>query len=110
MLDQMDRSDRLRLLRFVTSFAWADGVVQNEEREFLRGLMQRLPLGKDEVALAESWLDTPPHPAEVDPQKIPPQHRNLFLSVVRGMVNADGHVDEEERERLELLEQMLLGR
>ena len=94
-------------MRFVTSFAWADGVVQGEEREFLRGLLKRLPVAADEVALAEGWLETPPHPAEVDPQKIPPKHRNLFLTVVRGMIGADGVVDDEERERLELLEEML---
>ncbi len=110
MLDQMDRSERLRLLRFVTSFAWADGVVQPEEREFLKGLIGRMPLGKDEIELAEGWLEKPPHPAEVDPSRIPPKHRELFLTVARGMINADGNVDDEEKERLELLEELLLVR
>ena len=64
----------------------------------------------DEIALAEGWLETQPHPAEVDPQKIPAKHRQLFLTVLKGMVSADGVVDDEERERMELLEQMLLGR
>ncbi len=107
MLNELDRTDRLRLLRFVTSFAWADGVVKEEEREFLLGLMKRLDLADDEVALAEGWLETPPHPAEVDPTKIPPKHRDMFLTLARGMINADGEVDDDERERLEVLEELL---
>ncbi len=109
MLDQMNRTERLRLLRFVASFAWADGVVKEQERAFLHGLIERLELGEDEVELAEGWLDAPPHHAEVDPSKIPPKHRQLFLSVARGVFGADGEIDDEERERLELLEHMLLG-
>lgn len=107
MLNELDRTDRLRLLRFVTSFAWADGVVKPEEQEFLRGLMQRLSLAEDEVKLAEEWLVKPPHPAEIDPAKIPQEHRGMFLTLARGMINADGDVSDDERERLELLEELL---
>jgi len=109
MLQKMNRAERLRLIRFVASFAWADGVVKDQEREFLRGLMKRLPLEPDEIALAEGWLDRPPHAAEVDPAQIPHKHRHLFLTMAKGVISADGEIDPEEAERLELLKELLLG-
>ena len=41
MLDALDREDRLQLMRFVCSFAWADLEVTAREREFRRALLYR---------------------------------------------------------------------
>jgi uncharacterized tellurite resistance protein B-like protein len=51
MLDQLDREDRLRLMRFVCSFAWADLEVQPEERAFVRRLIARLDLAEDRAQI-----------------------------------------------------------
>ena len=42
MLDALDREDRLQLMRFVCSFAWADLEVSDGEREFIVKLVDRL--------------------------------------------------------------------
>jgi hypothetical protein len=107
MLDRLDREDRLRLMRFVCSFAWADLEVRDEERSFVRKMMKRLELSEEEKRLVESWLEVPPPAEELDPSEIPRAHRQLFLDTARAMIVADGRVDQEEAENLVLLEQLL---
>ena len=51
MVAELSRSDRMRLMRFVCSFAWADLEVQNEERAFVTRLMNKLDI-HDRVELA----------------------------------------------------------
>ena len=104
MLDTLDREDRLRLMRFVCSFAWADLEVQDAERDFIKKLIERLELDADDRAKVEEWLAVPPRAEEVDPSEIPTAHRQLFLDTTRAMVVADGRVDMEEAENLALLE------
>jgi uncharacterized tellurite resistance protein B-like protein len=106
MLDTMGRDDRLHLLRCVCGLAWADGVIHDAERAFVARLVGRLPLAADERRMVESWLDRPLHPAEMDPTRIRPDHRRAFLALAREMIEADGQIDSEEQERLELLEQL----
>jgi len=105
-LNALNRAERLQLLRLVASFAWADLSVSDSERSFIHGLVRRLKLGRDEAAMVESWLKIPPPPDSVDPTDVPHDHRRLFIDTVRAMVEADGAVSEEERESLELLEQL----
>jgi hypothetical protein len=107
MLDQLSREDRLRLMKFVCSFAWADLEIQPEERTFVAGLIERLELQEDRPQI-EKWLRSPPPPEEVDPTRVPRAHRELFLQAVKGVISADNVVDEAESENLELLEQLLV--
>ncbi|MDH5492629.1 MAG: TerB family tellurite resistance protein [Myxococcales bacterium] len=107
MLDSLDREERLRLMRFVCSFAWADLQVQDAERSLVAGLVKRLKLDPSEIALVEEWLNVPPPAEELDPTEIPREHRELFLEAVRQVVLADGHIDEEEAENFSLFEQLL---
>lgn len=106
-LKQLDREDRLRLMKFVVSFAWADLRIADQERSFVRRMMGSLKLDKDEAKQVEAWLVLPPRPEEVDPNDVPREHRRLFLQVARDTIAADGDVSDEERENLGLLEQML---
>ncbi len=107
MLDQLNQEDRLRLLRFVCSFAWADLEVQGTERDFVGQLVVRLGLNEKESAQVEAWLDKPPRAEDVDPQDIPRAHRKLFLDAARAIIMADGSVEENELENLLLFEQLL---
>lgn len=43
----------------------------------------------------------------MDPNRIPREHRKLFLDAAREMIAADGEIDENERENLELFEMLL---
>ncbi|MEM1030354.1 MAG: TerB family tellurite resistance protein [Myxococcota bacterium] len=107
MLKKLDREERLRLMKFVCSFAWADLEVQSEERSFVKRMMRRLDLDAGDQEQVRAWLEVPPPPEEVDPSQVPAEHRKLFLETVRGLVAADKVVDPEERETLALFEQLL---
>jgi uncharacterized tellurite resistance protein B-like protein len=107
MLEQLSREDRLRLMKFVCSFAWADLEIQPEERAFVGRMIERLKLQEDRAQI-EAWLRSPPPPEEVDPTRVPRAHRELFLQAVKGVIAADNVVDEAESENLELLEQLLV--
>ena len=105
-LKALSRSERLQLLRFVTSFAWADLAVSSAERDFIHRLVTRLHLDEEEARQVEGWIKVPPPPDDIDPTSVPREHRQVFLETVREMLQANGDVSEEERENLALLEQL----
>lgn len=107
-MKELDREDRMRLMRFVCSFAWADLEVKDAERKMIRKLVKKLGLDAGEVAEVEGWLEVPPRAEELDPADVPRAHRRLFLETVRSVIVADGEVDQDEAENLVLFE-MLLG-
>jgi len=106
MLKQLTQQERLQLMRFVCSFAWADLEIQPKEREFVKKLVARLGLSDDERKQVQEWLKVPPEADTLDPQQIPRAHRKLFLDTAREMIAADGKIDPEEEETLQLLEQL----
>ena len=108
MLTDLDPKDRLRLMKFVCSFAWADLEVRPEERAFVQQLAQKLGLSDEEQGRVEEWLRVPPRPEEVDPAKIPRAHRELFYAAAKSIVEADHDVAAPERETLELFRQLLV--
>ena len=107
MLERLNRDDRLLLLKFVCAFAWADDVVEEGERRFVRRIMGKLALSADEVNDVESWLLVPPPPEELDPAKIPVEYRQVFLGAVRAVLVADGNVSPEEEAKLAALQRAL---
>ncbi|MEZ4439133.1 MAG: TerB family tellurite resistance protein [Polyangiaceae bacterium] len=107
MLKDLSQEDRLRLMKFVCSFAWADLEVQAQEKTFVRKMMRRLELDEADRKRVEEWLEVPPPPEEVDPQQVPAAHRELFLETIRGLIAADEVFDPNEKENLQLFEQLL---
>ena len=107
MLDDLDPSERLQLMKFVCSFAWADLEVRAEERSFVARLVERLELDSREQREVRGWLERPPAPDAVDPMTIPPAHRKSFLAAIEGVVAADGEISTEERETLAVLHDLL---
>jgi hypothetical protein len=99
--------DRLRLLRFVCSFAWADLEVQAEEKVFVLNLIRRLHIPPDEREAVLEMLSMPPRPEDIDPLDVPIEHRKMFVETVRDLMLADGKVDPAEAENLDLFEQLL---
>ena len=106
-LEVLNSRERLDLLKFVCSFAWADLEVRPQERIFTKRLVERLELAPAEALQVGRWLDLPPAPDSVDPAQIPARHKDLFLRVLDGVIRADGEVATEEREHFELLREML---
>ncbi len=107
MFNDLDHAARLRLLRFVCAFAWADLEVHPQERSFVMRLVRRLGLSEAEERRVENWLEVPPDPEAVDPTDIPATHRRVFLAAIDGVIAADGEIAPEERESLQLLHQLL---
>ncbi len=105
-LARLDSTERLRLLRFVTTVAWADLSITAGERAYVHRLVSRLHLTPEEAVKVEGWLKEPPSADIVDPASIPHEHRQLFLDAVREMMDADGEVSPEENETFSLLRQL----
>lgn len=106
-MTRLNAEDRRRLLAFVCSFAWADAEVQPDEREYIERLVKALGLPEEDLEQVDAWLQYPPDPEEVDPQEVPPEHRELILAAARDMIESDGVIYESEAETLSLLEQLL---
>ncbi len=106
-LSELNSDDRLRLMRFVCSFAWADLEIAEGERSFVAKMMGQLNLDEHEREQVEEWLKIPPRPEDVDPTDIPVEHRQIFLNAALQMVGADGIVDEREVETFSLFEKLI---
>ena len=116
-LSNLDREERLRLMKFVCSFAWADLEVQDEERDFVRRLVKKLELDDTDRGMVEEWLQGPPRAGAQShrssgrccslPAVLVGMSRSLFLDAVRAMIVSDGRVDQDEAENLVLLEALL---
>lgn len=106
MLRDLSRDERLQLMRFVCSFAWADLEIKPKERIFVHKLVARLKLDPEEKKQVEEWLAVPPEVDRIDPNEIPRAHRKLFLDTARALIASDGEVHPDEEETLKLLEQL----
>ncbi len=107
MLQDLESHERMQLMKFVCSFAWADLEIHPHEREFVAGMVQRLELAPKERELVRRWLEVPPYPHEVDPTAVPFAHRKTFVESIVGIIESDGVVSEEERDSLALFESLL---
>lgn len=108
-LAKLSRGERLRLMRFICSFAWVDLEVHAKERSFVARMVKRLTLDEEEAEQVKGWLEVPPRPEEVDPQEVPERHRALFLDAIRETIEADGKVVPEEQEAFDILKELLSG-
>ncbi|MCB9597353.1 MAG: TerB family tellurite resistance protein [Sandaracinaceae bacterium] len=106
-MNELSKQDRLRLMKFVCSFAWADLRIDDSERTMVRKMVRKLKLDNDEKRQVEEWLELPPSAEELDPAQIPDEHRALFLKTAREVIEVDGDVAPEEIENFELLAQLL---
>ena len=106
--NDLNHTEKLDLVRFVCTFAWADLDIAEPERKFVCELVERLGLPDEAVEQAISWLDFPPNEDEVDPNMVPDAHRKLFLDVALEMVGADGVADVMEIENYALFK-LLMG-
>ena len=107
MLNTLSREERMRLMKFVCSFAWADLEVQDQERTLVANMIKRLELDDEDKKKVEAWLEVPPPPEQVDPALIPPKHRQIFLETMQEVIDADDVVDPDEKENFELFKQLL---
>ena len=107
MLDALDRDERLQLMRFVCSFAWADLEVTESERDFVVRLVDKLDLDDEEREQVANWLEVPPRADDLDPADVPREHRQLFLDAARAMILSNGRLGDVEAENHVILDQLL---
>jgi uncharacterized membrane protein YebE (DUF533 family) len=107
MLDALNKEDRLQLMRFVCSFAWADLEIADAERDFIVKMVVRLKLDDEEQEQVAQWLEVPPPADDLDPADVPKEHRQLFLDAAKAMILSDGSVEDVEAENLIILDQLL---
>lgn len=105
--ESLNPDERLLLMRFVCSFAWADFEIRDEERRWIAALIGRLDLGDEERAAVEVWLERPPSVESIDPALVPVAHREVFLTAIASLIRTDGEVSEEEAESFDLLKQLV---
>lgn len=106
-MQKLSTKDKLRLMKFVCSFIWADLEVKESEKKFVTRLSKKLDLSDDDIAQVKKWMKVPPRPEEVDPTQIPKEHRQMFLDTIRDVITADGEVAKDEWENLALFEQLM---
>jgi uncharacterized tellurite resistance protein B-like protein len=106
-LRELTREERLLLLKFVCSFAWADSRIHPQEREFISRLIHRLNLNDEEQRQVDAWLADPPSPDSVDPSLVPKEHRTKFLRAIESVIAVDGEISPTEREQLILFARLL---
>jgi uncharacterized tellurite resistance protein B-like protein len=104
---QLDPKARMALLQFVCSFAWTDLKVQQQERDLVMRVVGRLGLTKAETRQVEQWLQVPPPIDQIDPARIPREHRELFLAAAEVTVKADGRVVPAERDLIAVFRDLL---
>lgn len=106
---ELSPAERMNLVKFVCSFVWTDLHVSQAERDLVMRICGRLHLTEAEAERVRHWLEAPPSADEVDPNTVPPEHRQLFLDVAEAVVHADGRLAPAEQEALALFRDLLAG-
>jgi len=106
---ELSPTERMNLMRFVCSFVWTDLNVSQSERDLVMRISGSLNLTDTEAAEVKGWLDVPPPIEDVDPTSVPVAHRQLFLTTMEMVVNADGKVAGAESESLALFRDLMGG-
>jgi uncharacterized tellurite resistance protein B-like protein len=96
MLDQIDRQYRLRLMRFLCSFAWADGKVQEQEKVLVRRFAECLDFDDEAIGNIEAWLKQAPRLEEFDTSGISQAVRVIFVEAIESVILADGKIAAKE--------------
>jgi len=99
----LDDKQKRAFIALACKVAWADGVVQDEERSQIAALLNRFGAPVTEAEL-DSWLTSGAPSAEL--AELPPAMSEMFIYEAWKLVESDGDVSDKE---IKLIEG-LLGR
>ena len=94
--------ERVELMRFLCSFAWADDEVQDEERVVLMKVLDNIGLGEDDRTKVLAWLEERPDMTGFDFGSIPQDKRDIFLDLAFSVASAHGGLAKEELAHLQM--------
>jgi uncharacterized tellurite resistance protein B-like protein len=94
----LDDKAKRAFIALACKVAWADGVVQDEERAQVTALLKRLGSPVSEAELDE-WLESGAPPAELS--ELPPALSEMFIYEAWKLVEADGDVTSAEIKLIE---------
>lgn len=106
-LQGMNAQTRKKLVQLACVAAWSDMDLAESEREVVMGLAMEMALDEDDLDEVKTWLKRPP--PEFDPYDIPTAHRTEFVAAFRKVIEADGRIDPEESEAIQLICQLVGG-
>jgi tellurite resistance protein len=98
-MSKVSVDDRRTLIALMCRVAWADGIIEEAEREYVQGLIVRLggePVGPAEL---DSWLKDGVPPELLKP--LPETLEQFFFYEALRLAEADGDLDPREQEVLE---------
>ena len=96
--------DKLRVMRFICAFAWADLEIQSDERNIITQIMKALDLEEEHHGKVHLWLERPPRAEDVDPFTIPENLKGIIIDAAKAVILADGELQDSEMDLLELLQ------
>lgn len=108
--DDLTETERVELMRFLCSFAWADGEVQPEEKTVLERVLGGLGLGAEARAEVEPWLATAPDVEGRELKAIDEQKRAAFIDRAYEVAAADGEIAAEELKHLKMFMRFTYGK
>ncbi|MCA8943527.1 MAG: TerB family tellurite resistance protein [Planctomycetes bacterium] len=94
-------------MEFVCSFAWTDLTIADEERKLIEEMANGPEFDDTDRIKIRGWLESPPPIDDVDPTRIPLEHRQQFLDAIRQVLRADGRVANTERDSLAIFEELV---
>lgn len=104
---KMPLSDRLCVLRFASSFLWADLAIDYAEQTFFVALAHELGFSRAALPRLTKLLALPPDAEDVDPTRVPAALAATVRDVALRAIASDGRVLEREMDLFELLDELL---
>lgn len=93
-MDPVTSDQRRTLIALACRVAWADGVVADEERTYIRQLVQRLGGAAMTGEELDAWLDEGPPAAELE--TLPEGLGRFFFYEALQLAESDGDLDPRE--------------
>ena len=100
--DELTESERIELMRFLCSFAWADGEVQPQEKIVLEQVLGGLNMSPEARAEVEPWLTTPPDVEGRELETIDDAKRAAFIDFAYEVAAADGQIAADELKHMKM--------
>ena len=95
---------QFQLLRCIISIAHSDGIIQEEEREFIENMIRRLGLSDAREEILEDDFKHPKDPLEIFDNITDPKFRSQAIHFAKMIAWKDGELDPKEQDIIHKLQ------